>query len=341
VTKPNVLLLCGGASDEHEVSISSARSVINALANHANVTPLVIDRAGKLLSPGDSGKALQSGTAPAGSGSGSLAQLGANGSAGFDVVFPLLHGPNGEDGTVQGLLRLMNLPFVGSGVLASAVGMDKLMMKGVFAAAGLPQVEYRGIIRRAWAAGRDRIVDELRSWPLPLFVKPANLGSSVGISKVSDVARLAAAIDLAFRFDRRVIVEQGLVGAREIEAAVLGNDDPQVSPVGEIRYDSDFYDYETKYTAGHSELLIPAPIPDEVAQECRRLARKAFLAVDAAGLARVDFFYLEDEGRVVLNEINTMPGFTQTSMYPKLWEHAGIGYPELVRTLVQLALEER
>src|SRR5690625_2811246 len=231
-----------------------------------------------LLTPGDSLKALASGTAPSGSGTGSLAQLGANGSRAYDVVFPLLHGPNGEDGTVQGLLRLMNLPFVGSGVLASAVGMDKLVMKSVFAAAGLPQVEFRGITRKAWTNARARISEELSSWPLPLFVKPANLGSSVGISKVSAAGELEEAVDLAFRFDRRVIVEAGLQGAREVEVAVLGNDDPKVSTVGEIRYDADFYDYETKYTSGQSELLIPAPIPEEIAMECQLLARKAFLA---------------------------------------------------------------
>jgi D-alanine-D-alanine ligase len=343
VTGPSVLLLCGGESGEHEVSLSSARSVLAALAGRFSVTPLVIDKGGKLLGDQGSRQALATGAAEAGQGSAELSRLPAgNGDGtGFDVVFPLLHGPNGEDGTVQGLLRLLGIPFVGSGVLGSAVGMDKLMMKSVFAAAGLPQVPYRGISRASWREDRQGVLAELLGLPFPLFVKPANLGSSVGIDKARDRAELERAVDEAFRFDRRVIVEQGVVGARELEVGVLGNDRPEVSPVGEIRFDADFYDYGAKYTEGRSHMAIPADVPGHVGQRCRELARSAFLAIDAAGLARVDFFYCEESDELLLNEINTMPGFTTTSMYPKLWEAAGVDYPELVTRLVELALERR
>ncbi|HEX7003383.1 MAG TPA: D-alanine--D-alanine ligase family protein, partial [Trueperaceae bacterium] len=339
MSKPRVLLLCGGESGEHEVSLSSARSVIAAVGERFAITPLVIDKAGRLLPPDSSLEALGAGRAEAGAGSLRLGQL-ANGngrSDSFDVVFPLLHGPNGEDGTVQGLLELLDLPYVGSGVLGSAVGMDKLMMKSVFAAEGLPQVDYRGITRSRWHGDRAAVLDSL-DLPWPLFVKPANLGSSVGIAKARDREQLEAALDDAFRFDRRVIVEQGVDGARELEVGVLGNDDARVSPVGEIRFQSEFYDYGTKYTEGRSQLSIPAQVPARVAERCQRIALRAFGAIDAAGLARVDFFYLEQEDRLLLNEINTMPGFTVTSMYPKLWEAAGLSYADLVARLVELAL---
>lgn len=343
MSKPRVLLLCGGESGEHEVSLSSARSVLRAVGDRFSITPLVIDKGGKLLPAAASLAALSAGRAEEGEGSLQLAQLSGNGerqSATFDVVFPLLHGPNGEDGTVQGLLKLLDLPFVGSGVLGSAVGMDKLMMKSVFAAGGLPQVGYQGVTRAAWQGDRKMVVDSI-DLPYPLFVKPANLGSSVGIAKTRNEFELERALEEAFCFDRRVIVEEGVQGARELEVGVLGNDQPEVSPVGEIRFDSEFYDYGTKYTEGHSQLSIPAQVPAEVAERCRKLAAEAFLAIDAAGLARVDFFYLEDEDELLLNEINTMPGFTTTSMYPKLWEAAGVSYPELVEQLVELALEQR
>ncbi|MEX2536736.1 MAG: D-alanine--D-alanine ligase family protein [Trueperaceae bacterium] len=346
MSKPHVLLLCGGASGEHEVSLSSARSVLTAVNDRFAVTPLVIDKGGKLLAPESSLRALGAGKAEAGTGDLQLTRLADGGSenitgrGAFDVVFPLLHGPNGEDGSVQGLLRLLGLPFVGSGVLGSAVGMDKLMMKSVFAAAGLPQVPYRGLSRAVWLSDRRSAMDSI-GLQFPLFVKPANLGSSVGIAKVSERAPLENALDEAFRFDRRVIVEAAAVGARELEVGVLGNDRPKMSPVGEIRFDSEFYDYGAKYTEGRAQLSIPAQVPNHIAQRCRKLAAKAFLAVDAAGLARVDFFYLEDEDVVLVNEINSMPGFTTTSMYPKLWEAAGLSYPELIGELVDLALERR
>lgn len=351
IERPRVLLLCGGQSDEHDVSLASARSVLEAVAD-LDVTPLVIARNGRLLAPSASRAALglPAPDAPPDALGALTAQDDANAGvaaalsplrAQFDVVFPLLHGPFGEDGSVQGLLKTMGIPFVGSGVLGSAVGMDKLTMKAVFAAHGLPQVAYRGVTRHAWSLGRDDVLAELAALALPVFVKPANLGSSIGIRRVDDVAALAQAIDHAMGFDRRVIVEQGVLGGRELEVAVLGNDDPAVSPVGEIRYATGFYDYDTKYTDGRAELSIPAEVPTEVADRCRALALRAFHAIDGAGLARVDFFLLPDGATLLVNEINTIPGFTRHSMYPRLWAAGGVPYPELVRRLVALALEER
>ncbi len=337
MTRPRVLLLCGGQSDEHEVSLASARSVVNAAGGRFDLTPLVIDRAGNLLPREASLRALEAGATLNGSVNGGLQTLSKEP---FDLVFPLLHGPFGEDGSVQGLLKIMGLPFVGSSVLGSAVGMDKLMMKTVFAAHGLPQVPYRGVRRGDWQREPERVLTLLRDLSFPLFVKPANLGSSVGISKATDETSLRRALDEAARFDRRIIVEQGVTGARELEVGVLGNDAPRTSPVGEISFRGDFYDYDTKYTEGRADLIIPAPVPAPVATRAQALALEAFAAVDAAGLARVDFFYLED-GTLLLNEINTMPGFTATSMYPKLWEAAGVPYGELVEALLELALEDR
>jgi len=256
----------------------------------------------------------------------------------FDVIFPLLHGPYGEDGTIQGLLELLDIPYVGSGVLGSAVGMDKIMMKAVYTAYGLPQVDYKAVLRSDWQATPDTILDSLETIGFPLFVKPANLGSSVGISKARTPDELTLALNEAAKFDRRIIVEAG-IEAREIEVAVLGNETPQASVVGEIAFESDFYDYETKYTDGQADLFIPARIPENIAQECRQLAIEAFKAVDAAGIARVDFFLEEGTNKLYLNEINTMPGFTATSMYPKLWEASGIAYPELIQRLIDLAVD--
>lgn len=337
MSRLRILLLCGGQSEEHEVSLSSARSIIEATSDQLDVTPLVIDRGGRLLGLGESLFALEEGSAPAGSGQLQLSQFTEDKS--FDVVFPVLHGPNGEDGTVQGLLSLTGLPFVGSGVLGSAVSMDKLMMKAVFAAHGLPQVSYTGLTRSDWLLRGATSLGGMRlRWPL--FVKPANLGSSVGITRAADHQELVAALDVAFSFDRRVIIEEAVV-ARELEVAVLGNDQPQASPVGEVTFNAEFYDYDTKYTNGEAQLLIPASLPEEVAARCRQLALQAFRAVDAAGLGRVDFFYEEASGRLLLNEINTMPGFTITSMYPRLWQSAGVSYAELVTRLVQLAMERK
>jgi D-alanine-D-alanine ligase len=340
--KTRVLLLCGGQSEEHEVSLSSARSVMKAAGSSFEVTPLVIDKAGKLLPQANSLQALSNGRSEATQRELATMQsleLTHLDNKAFDIVFPLLHGPNGEDGSIQGMLKLMGLPFVGSDVLGSAVGMDKLMMKSVFAAHGLPQIKYQTVNRSEWQEAPQRVLHKLKKLGFPVFVKPANLGSSVGISKASDAKGLSKALDQAARFDRRIIVEEAVPQPRELEVAVLGNDMPEASPVGEITYKSEFYDYDTKYTEGRADLIIPAAIPRGIAEQCQVLAIEAFKAIDAAGLARVDFFYAE--GKLYLNEINTMPGFTTTSMYPKLWEAAGLSYAELVRRLIELGLERK
>jgi D-alanine-D-alanine ligase len=259
---------------------------------------------------------------------------------GLDVMFPVMHGPYGEDGTVQGLLELANLPYIGCGVLASAVGMDKAMMKVVFVARGLPIVDYIVLRRRDWLADPEKV---LRTLPgrltFPLFVKPANLGSSVGISKAKTIEDLRAAIDLAAEYDRKILIESGVPNPREIECAVLGNDDPQVSVAGEIIPSREFYDYESKYLDEGSRTLIPADLPDALAAEVRQLARDAFLAIDGAGMARVDFLLERERGRLYVNEVNTIPGFTTISMYAKLWAATGIEYPQMLDRLVQLAVE--
>jgi D-alanine-D-alanine ligase len=257
-----------------------------------------------------------------------------------DVVFPVLHGPYGEDGTIQGMLELAGVPYVGSGVLASAVGMDKVTMKKIFAFHGLPQVEWLGLARKEWESDRKDWVREVETTlGYPCFVKPSNLGSSVGISKATNAEELRAALDAAAGLDRRLIVEQG-VDAREIEISVLGNEEAKVSVPGEIVVvEHEFYDYEAKYTEGGMELVVPAQIPGSIAMELQRIARAAYMAIDAAGMARIDFFLERGTERLLLNEINTIPGFTPTSVYARLWAASGLPYEQLLDRLVQLALE--
>ncbi|ARV58537.1 D-alanine--D-alanine ligase [Nostocales cyanobacterium HT-58-2] len=364
MTKLRVGLLFGGRSGEHEVSISSARAIATALSAEQNtskyeILPFYIQKDGRWLAGDAPQQVLESGT-PLQLPNSTSDNQSANSQlsvaktqtlsrwqspsqvAEVDVWFPILHGPNGEDGTIQGLLTLMQVPFVGSGVLGSAVGMDKIAMKTAFAQAGLPQVKYKALNRaQVWSnpCVFPKLCDEIEeTLGYPCFVKPANLGSSVGIAKVRSRQELEAALDNAASYDRKIIVEAGVV-ARELECAVLGNDSPQASVVGEITYTTDFYDYETKYTEGKADLLIPAPVPEAVTRQIQQMALQAFAAVDAAGLARVDFFYVEATGEVFINEINTLPGFTATSMYPLLWAHSGVSFPELVDKLIQLALE--
>ncbi len=339
-------LLFGGRSGEHEVSISSARAIARALAADENaskyeVRPFYIQKDGRWLSGALPQQVLAAGKPLEIESQAGEAWQFPNFN-GVDVWFPVLHGPNGEDGTVQGLLKLLQVPFVGSGVLGSAVGMDKIAMKMAFAQAGLPQVKYIAVNRsEIWSNPCvfpklcDKIEAELG---YPCFIKPANLGSSVGISKARSRAELEAALDSAASYDRRIIVEAGVV-ARELECAVLGNDNPKASTVGEITFKSDFYDYETKYTEGQSECSIPAKVSSAIVSQIQEMAVQAFLAIDAAGLARVDFFYVESTGEVLINEINTFPGFTATSMYPQMWAHDGISFPEVADRLIQLALE--
>ena len=377
MAKQKVGLLFGGCSGEHEVSITSARAIASAFTQGENeskydVLPVYIDKNGTWQPSNLAQQVLTSGeplllaedTAKgennklATTGFSSLSPAGQSTSySEIDVWFPILHGPNGEDGTVQGLLSLMKVPFVGSGVLGSALSMDKIAMKMAFTQAGLPQVDYVAVNRsqiysnpcsgaRSLAPSDDagshrfpKLCDDIEArLGYPCFVKPANLGSSVGIAKVRSRAELESALDNAASYDRRIVVEAG-VNAREIECAVLGNDNPRASVPGEITFDSDFYDYETKYTEGAAQLHIPANVPVAIASRIQKMAMSAFMAVDAAGLARVDFFYVEDTDEIFINEINTLPGFTSTSMYPRLWAHSGVSFPELVDRLVGLAVE--
>jgi D-alanine-D-alanine ligase len=343
------MVIFGGRSGEHEVSLASAHAIMGALreSGRYEVVPVGITREGAWISSGGPMRELESRIGEQVSSSGGTARpasvseklpVGLVGAA--DVVFPVLHGPYGEDGTVQGVLELAGVPYVGSGVLASAAGMDKVTMKKVFAYHGLPQVEWLGLARKEWNEDRKKRVREIEtSLGYPCFVKPSNLGSSVGINKATDSGELADALDAAAALDRRVIVEQG-VDAREIEVSVLGNEEPKVSVPGEIVVPGhEFYDYEAKYVEGGMELHAPAEIPGGAAMEIQHIARTAYTAIDAAGMARVDFFLERGSGGVILNEINTIPGFTPTSVYPKLWAASGLPYEQLLDRLIQLALE--
>jgi D-alanine-D-alanine ligase len=349
-------VIFGGRSGEHEVSLASAASVLSAIdPARYDVVPMGITRDGQWLVGGDPLRALAEAAgvplalppgvpAPNASSRQTLARVATAGglpagtAASLDVMFPLVHGPYGEDGTLQGLLELADVPYVGAGVLASAVGMDKATMKAVFRAHDLPVVPHLVLRDHEWrgepGAWRHRIAETLG---YPCFVKPANLGSSVGISKVTAERALEAAVETALGHDRKILVERGVIG-REIEVSVLGNDEPEASVPGEVLPGREWYDYEAKYTDGIAKLLIPAPLSPGLTAEFRRLAVAAFRAIDAAGLARVDFF-LDTDDRIWVNEINTIPGFTRFSAYPRLWEASGLSYRALVDRLIALALE--
>ena len=341
-------VLFGGRSSEHEVSLASARNVMEALrqAGH-EVVPIGITPEGRWLPQPDAWVRLSArarGELPAPGGESTAMFLpvasGEQSLGAVDVIFPVLHGPYGEDGTVQGLLEMANVPYVGSGVLASAVAMDKAVARQLFAQYGLPQVRYTTVMRRRWQTARDSVVAEIEAdLSYPLFVKPANMGSSVGVSKARSREQLVAALDVAAHFDRKLLVEEAVPHAREIEVSVLGNEAPVASIAGEIIPANEFYDYNAKYENEGSRLLIPAPIDDMTMAAVRDYAVRAFQALDCAGLARVDFLVDGESGAIYLNEINTMPGFTRISMYPKLWEATGIPYPELVDRLLTLAVE--
>ncbi|MFB5082762.1 D-alanine--D-alanine ligase family protein [Symbiobacterium thermophilum] len=351
--KTRVYLLFGGRSGEHEVSLMSARNVLEALdRSKYEVIPVGITKEGRWLQVGDPLRALTEGVAAAGgrpvgllgdpSYSGPVPLSDGLRPAAHDgpvVFFPVLHGTYGEDGTIQGLLEMANVPYVGCGVLASSVAMDKGVAKALFRQAGLEVGPYRVYLRRDWERHPEQIrADVSAHLRYPVFVKPANLGSSVGITKVKRPEDLDRAMDEAARFDRRIIVEQG-IDAREIEVAVLGNDDPIASVPGEILPGAEFYDYTDKYFSGASQTRIPADLSDDLVEEFRRQAVVAFKAIDGSGMARVDFFLERGTNRIFINEVNTIPGFTNISMYPKLWEASGIGYGELLDRLIQLALE--
>ena len=352
--KLRVGILYGGRSGEHEVSLRSASSILAAIDRRRfDVVPIGIAKSGHWLS-GDSARALLVGAADAAPNAAvsaiqlhaSAAQLPESISTrSIDVVFPVLHGTFGEDGTLQGLLELADMPYVGSGVLGSAAGMDKDVMKRLFLQAGLPIVPHLTLLRRDWEAHPRKSITAIeRALRYPLFVKPANLGSSVGISKVHDRRELAPALTLAARFDRKLVIEQGAAQgskrARELEVAVLGNDAPTASVVGEIIPGKEFYDYEAKYLSDTSVPVIPAKITAAESKKIRAMAIDAFRACDLAGMARVDFL-MEPDGRrrIYLNEVNTLPGFTSISMYPKLWQASGLSYSDLITRLIELALE--
>jgi D-alanine-D-alanine ligase len=366
-------VLYGGRSGEHEVSLASAASVFSNLdrARYEPV-PIRIDKDGRWAIADRPPTAMSAGEvieharlegarqvrsarevhlvarpseetilsidreAPRSADAGQALVTGLN----LDVIFPVLHGPYGEDGTIQGLLELANVPYVGAGVLASALGMDKELMKVVFIARGLPVCAYRVVIRHEWELRRDDIASRLAELlGFPMFVKPANLGSSVGISKAKDPEGLRGAIDLAGTYDRKIVVEAAVPDAREIECAVLGNDAPEASVPGEVIPSREFYDYEAKYLDTGSRTVIPAELAPAMANEIRRLSIAAFQAIDAAGMARVDFLVARGTGAIFVNEVNTIPGFTTISMYAKLWAASGVPYPTLLDRLVTLALE--
>ena len=365
--KLRVGIIYGGRSGEHEVSIASAAAVVQNLDKQRyEAIPIRIEKDGRWIiadrlpvssSAAEVIEQSRSTTAQRLGRGGREAHLVAHpgdeqimtierghnptitGLA-VDVVFPVLHGPYGEDGTVQGLLELANIPYVGAPVLASAVGMDKATAKLVFAARGLPQTKYLVVLRSEWKASPARITKDVASTlGYPVFVKPANLGSSVGISKAKSNADLPAAIDLAAEFDRKIVIEAAVPNAREIEIAVLGNDDPQVSVPGEVIPSREFYDYEAKYLDDDSRTIIPAELPAKTTAEVKRLAIEVFRAVDCAGMARVDFLMDGATGKLYVNEINTIPGFTTISMYSKMWAASGVPYPELLDRLIALARE--
>ena len=379
--KLRIGILFGGRSGEHEVSLLSAASVLKAIdKNKYDVVPIGITKDGRWLTSSDAENLLQgklvieprslragdpettpaaavlargqsvivppepvSGLVPFQSDATQLRRA-ADRAINVDVIFPVLHGTFGEDGTIQGLLELADLPYVGAGVLGSAAGMDKDIMKSLFLAARLPIVKHVTVLRGAWKKDPkklQKLVDGKLKYPL--FVKPANLGSSVGISKARERKELGPAIDEAAKYDRKIVIEQGVGGkkhkAREIECSVLGNDDPAASVAGEIVPGKDFYDYTAKYLEEGSELIIPAKLSKLEMKRVQQLAVQAFKAVDCSGLARVDFLMDPTTRKIYLNEINTMPGFTSISMYPKLWAATGLKYPDLIDRLIQLGME--
>ncbi|MBS1804852.1 MAG: D-alanine--D-alanine ligase [Acidobacteria bacterium] len=375
--KLRVGILFGGRSGEHEVSLLSAASILKAIdRNKFDVVPIGITKEGRWLGAADAhgllegnqaatGRNLRAGDPdlapgakllhegmptlmapqPASASGGELKRRLSDKAAAIDVVFPVLHGTFGEDGTIQGLFELAGIAYVGSGVLGSSAGMDKDVMKRLFAQAGLPITKHVTVLRSQWEGSPRKAIAQIEAaLKYPLFVKPANLGSSVGISKAHDRKELAPALNEAAKYDRKLVVEQGVSGkkspARELEVAVLGNDDPKASVVGEIIPGKEFYDYEAKYLSEGSVPVIPAKLTSAEAKKIREMAIAAFRACDLAGLARVDFL-MEPDGkrRIYINEVNTLPGFTQISMYPKLWEATGISYRDLISRLIELAQE--
>ena len=346
--KTRLAVLFGGRSGEHEISVISARSMLDAVAeDRYEVIPIYITSDGRWFHwegfatggppPDDTFTSYLPVADP--TADAFLRSEGGEHKLQVDVVFPLLHGPYGEDGTVQGLLEMACVPYVGSGVLGCSLAMDKAMSKTVMRAEGVPTVDFVTLDRETYENDGAKIVERIESTVgYPIFVKPANLGSSIGITKVHKRDELGPALGDAFKYDSKAICEQGVAG-RELECSVLGNLEPEAAEVGELRPTREFYDYEAKYVTEDTELVIPAPITPETRERVRELAVKAFVVHDCRGLARVDFFYLEDKDIVLVNELNTMPGFTPISMYPKLWDATGLNYSNLIGKLVDLAFE--
>ena len=352
--KINVALIFGGISGEHDVSLVSATSVYkNIDKDKYNVFTVGITKDGRwLYYEGDeenikngswselANKNIQVNLVP--SGNKEVGIIFEDGhTEKIDVLFPVLHGPYGEDGVIQGLFEISQIPYVGCGVLASSVGMDKLICKKVFSQIGLPQVNYTYTTRWEFTLNTESELNDIESkLDYPIFVKPANLGSSVGISKATNRDELLSGINEALKYDARIVLEQG-IDAREIEVAVLGNDEVEASIAGEIKPAKDFYDYEDKYINGASTYDIPANISEENMKNIRRMAIEAFKGIDGKGLSRVDFFIDKNSGEIFINEINTLPGFTSISMYPKMWEATGLPYPKLIDRLIELALNKK
>jgi len=352
VKKTRVGVIYGGRSGEHEVSLASAAAVFQNLDPvKYEAVPIRIEKDGRWALPDRAPNVMKAADViqarPVDEPLAKDIQLAARpatqtliSGVELDVVFPVLHGPYGEDGTVQGLLELANVPYVGAGVLASAVGMDKAAMKLVFAAKGLSICDYEVVLKHDWQRDEHAIMHRVASrLGFPVFVKPANLGSSVGISKAKHSVELRAAITFAAQFDRKIVVEAAVPNAREIECAVLGNEEPQASVPGEVIPSREFYDYEAKYLDEGSRTEVPAKLSEQQAAEIRALAIDAFTAIDCAGMARVDFLLARDTGVLYLNEVNTIPGFTTISMYSKMWEASGLPYPQLIDRLIALAIE--
>jgi D-alanine-D-alanine ligase len=338
-------LIFGGQSVEHEVSVVSAQHVLDAARGRFDVVPIGVTKSGGWLTPEESARQLEREeeafhkTLVSDATEGLLDRLDVLSALGdLDVAFPLIHGTMGEDGTLQGLLELAGIPYVGAGVAASAIGMDKAVMKLVFQQAGLDVAGHMVVRSAHYRDEREGVAEAVASdIGFPAFVKPANGGSSLGISKVRSREDLPEAFCVAFKHDRKVLVERA-IDAREVECAVLGNDDPQPSPIGEISYTREFYDFEAKYLDASTQLIIPADVPSDTTRRIQDLAVRGYRAMDCAGMGRMDFF-LTSEGRVYVEEINTVPGFTPGSMYPRLWEHAGMSYSDLISRLVDLAIQ--
>ena len=350
MSKMKLALIFGGRSSEHEVSIMSARSIYQAIdQDKYEIFPIAITKQGRWLSPKISQQVLEEGKItteqeqvaliPEPGNSQIVGVSGTDVQIKVDVVFPILHGPFGEDGTIQGLLEMASVPYVGAGVAASAVGMDKGMMKNLFEVNGLPQARYKVVSRVDMENDMNAVITDLEEYfGYPCFVKPVNLGSSVGVSKVHNREELPVALRKAAEHDRKIIVEE-FINGRELEVSVLGNDLIESSVAGEIVPAKEFYDYEAKYIDEDSKLLIPAPIDEGQMESIRCLAKQVYRAIDCQGFARVDFFLERETKRLLVNEINTIPGFTCISMYPKLWEATGLAFTDLVNRLIQLALE--